>query len=138
MNSFRFSDLKVGHTEAFTVEVDEKAMQAFLEISGDNNPLHVDTEVARARGFQNRVVYGMLSSSFYSCLVGVHLPGKNCLLQGIEITFLSPVYIGDRLTVQGEIVFLNEAYRFAEIKAVITNQSGQKVSRAKIKVGLHE
>ena len=78
----------------------------------------------------------MLTSSFYSTLVGVYLPGKSCLLQGIDIQFSKPVYVGDNLTISGEVVYINEAFRQIEIKGKIVNQHNQKVSKATIKVGI--
>lgn len=137
MQDFKFSDLSVGQCGTFSVVVTEADMQKFSEISGDVNPLHVDSEFARERGHAGRVVYGLLTASYYSRLVGHYLPGKNALLHSVEAGFLKPVYIGDTLTVKGEIVFLNEAFKQIEIQASILNQSGQKVSKAKIKAGCY-
>ena len=100
------------------------------------NPLHTDSEYAKSKGFVDRVVYGMLTSSFYSTLVGVYLPGEYCILQGIEIQFSKPVYVDDTLKISGKVSYINEAYKQIEIKAVVTNQAGKKVSKATIKVGV--
>jgi len=136
MNSYRFSELKVGIKESFTIELDMLKLLQFQKISGDCNPLHTDDLYAHKKGFESRVAHGMLTSSFYSTFVGVYLPGKYSLLQGIDIGFIKPVYIGDSLTVSGEIAYINYAYRQIEIKAIIKNQKGEKISRAKIKVGV--
>jgi 3-hydroxybutyryl-CoA dehydratase len=79
----------------------------------------------------------MLTSSLYSQLVGVYLPGKYALLGGIDIDFHSPCFAGDKLEVQGEIVFLLDAYHRMEIKASIRNAGRKLVSKATIRVGLH-
>ena len=78
----------------------------------------------------------MLTSSFYSTLVGVYLPGKYCILQGINIQFSHPVYVDDILTITGKVSHINEAYKQLEIKAIIMNQKNIKVSKATIKVGV--
>jgi 3-hydroxybutyryl-CoA dehydratase len=111
-------------------------MGKFLDMSGDINPLHIDKKYAMECGFKDRVVYGMLTSSFYSTLVGVYLPGKHCILQGINIKYSSPVYIGDNIVVSGEVSYINTAYKQLEIKAIIKNQNNINVSRATIKVGM--
>lgn len=136
MNSYKFDDLHVGLTESFSVTITEEMMNSFLSISGDINPLHNDIDYARFKGFENRVVYGLLTSSFYSTLVGVHLPGKYCILQGLDIQFNKPVFINDKLKIEGKISYINTAYKQIEIKAVVTNQNNKKVSKALIKVGL--
>jgi len=98
--------------------------------------LHTDVEYSKSKGFSDRVVYGMLISSFFSTLVGVYLPGKYCILQGVDIQFSKPVYIDDILTITGKVSYINEAYKQLEIKAVIINQDNKKVSKATIKVGV--
>jgi 3-hydroxybutyryl-CoA dehydratase len=136
VKEFSFSEIYIGLEQSFEAELTQQNIDQFLAITGDNNPLHVDQEYARAKGFQDRVVYGMLSSSFYSTLVGVYLPGKYALLQGIDIQFVKPVFCGDSLKVYGKVTYINEAYRQIEVKAQITNQHSVKISKATIKIGL--
>ncbi len=123
------------HFEApLTVEM----MTAFAVISGDFNPLHSDEEFARQNGFPGRVAFGMLTSSLYSRLVGMYLPGKRALLQGMDLEFKVPAYIGDVLSVYGEVTYLNEAYQRVELKGRIVSQARQIISTANIRVGVHE
>lgn len=136
MNTYKFEDIKIGLEESFSIQVDSKKLDKFLEISGDINPLHIDSEYSKSKGFVDRVVYGMLTSSFYSTLVGVYLPGKYCILQGIDIQFSKPVYVNDNLKISGKVSYINEAYKQIEIKATIINQENKKVSKATIKVGV--
>lgn len=136
MNNYTLSELTIGLKHSFTVQIDDHRMRAFLEISGDNNPMHVDSGYAISKGMNDRVVYGMLTSTFYSTLVGVYLPGKFALLHTIDIQFLKPVYIGDKLTVTGELISINALFSQIELKAHIVNQRSEKISRAKIKIGI--
>jgi len=139
MNEYKFSEIEIGFEESFVIEVDKSKMENFLDISKDTNPLHNDTNYAKKMGFQDRVVYGLLTSSFYSTLVGVYLPGRYCILQGIDIQFSKPVYVGDVLKISGKVSYINDAYKMIEIKAFIMNQANIKVSKATIKVGvMHE
>ena len=136
MNQYQFLDIKIGLEESFGVVVDSSKLDKFLYICGDNNPLHMDNNYAKEKGFSSRVVYGLLTSSFYSTLVGVYLPGKFCILQTIDVQFLKPVYIDDKLQISGKVSYINEAYKQIEIKAKIINQNNKKVSKATIKVGV--
>jgi 3-hydroxybutyryl-CoA dehydratase len=136
VNEYRFSDLAVGMREEFTRTVTPEMLRAFAALSGDTNLLHSSSDEARGRGFRDVVVFGMLTSSFYSALVGVYLPGRWCLLHGIKIDFVAPAFPGDELTVRGEIAHLSEAYRRAEVNATIHDARGTLVSRAKITVGI--
>jgi 3-hydroxybutyryl-CoA dehydratase len=138
MNEYRFEDISPGLSHSFKVTVTKEMMDAFRAISGDCNPLHTDPVFAASYGYPAQVVYGMLTASFYSTLVGMHLPGKHALFQGADIVFTSPVFPGDTLIISGEVISVHEAYRQIELKAQITNQNGKKVSRAKIRAGIHE
>lgn len=136
MNQYTFEELEVGMKACFTVTVTEEMMKSFRRLSGDGNPLHCDEDYAIASGFPGRVVYGMLTASFYSTMAGVYLPGQRAILQGVDSKFRSPVYIGDTLTVTGKIAEKNDTFRLITVKAEITNQSGQKVSKATLQVGV--
>jgi len=138
MNAYRWTDLREGMSHTFEVELTAQMMSAFEALSGDVNPLHADNEFARKAGFPGVVAFGLLTSSFYSQLAGVYLPGRFCLLQGIDVDFVNPAFVGDKLSVTGTIAYLNEAFHRAEIKATIHNGAGQLISKAKIRAGVHE
>lgn len=135
MNRYHFEDMYIGMTESFQVTITEDKMLKFCEISGDVNPLHRDPVFARERGFDGRVVYGMLSSAFYSTLVGVYLPGENALLQELRIRLIRPVYIGDVLTVTGMVKDIREATKRIKIRASVVSKIGGGVNEADITVG---
>ena len=136
MNEFAFDDIYIGLQTSFAISIDEQKMASFLDITGDISPLHIDTEYAISKGFKDKVTYGMLSASFYSTLVGVYLPGRYAVLHGLDIQFMKPVYVGDTLTIIGEVVYINESYKQIEVKAMIINQDKIKVSKALIKIGI--
>jgi 3-hydroxybutyryl-CoA dehydratase len=138
MNSYRWEDLQEGLSHEFSVEITSMMMDTFRELSGDTNPLHMDEAFARSAGQPSIVVFGLLSAAMYSRLVGVYLPGRYALLQGIDVDFVKPAFAGDVLNVSGLISYRNEAYRRLELSARITTPGGQMISRAKIKVGVHE
>ena len=138
MNEFIFSEITEGMKETFTREITLEMEDGFREISGDENPLHKDDDFACETGkgkYTGHVTFGMLAASLYSTLAGMYLPGKYSLIHSFEeLSFLKPVFAGDLLSVTGEIFKKEEAFGLIRIKAVIRNQSGSIVSRAKMKV----
>lgn len=136
MNSYTLSELTVGATERFTVEITAEKMELFYQLTGDNSPIHMDAAYAKQRGYAGRVVYGMLGGSLFSTLAGVYLPGEHCLLHSVECKFAKPVFIGDTLTVSGKVTEINETFGEITIKAEIVNQDGKKVTRGLIKAGV--
>lgn len=137
MNEYRWADLRVGLRHEFDVTLTAPMFAAFATLSGDTNPLHVDAAYAVGAGFPGPVAFGLMTSSLYSRLVGVHLPGRYALLQGIDIDFVSPAFAGDTLRVSGEVTYLTDAYQQIQLKGRIVNQAEKVVSKAKIRVGLH-
>lgn len=93
-------------------------------------------DFAKSRGFEDRVVYGMLTASLISTLGGCYLPGKFCLIQGIEVKFAKPVFIGDELVVTGKISRVDYDLKYLEIKIMIKNQKNEKVLRGLLKAGV--
>ena len=138
MNAYRLADLSTGISYSFRVSVTAQMMDQFAALSGDANPLHTERDFALSCGYRDRVVYGMLTASFYSTLVGMYLPGRYALLQEVDASFIAPVFPGDELTVFGEVTAIHQMLRQIEIRAKITNQLGEKVSRAKIRSGINE
>ena len=136
MNDYTYEEITAGQKESFTVTVTEDMMDKFRAITGDDNPLHNDEDYARSEGHPGRVVYGMLSASLLSTLAGVYLPGKRSLIHEVKIKFAKPVYIGDTLTVEGTVEEKHDVYSLLMLKVTIRNQSGDKVCRAKMQVGV--
>lgn len=135
MNHYTLAEMVPGLSEEFTVTVTAEMMDQFKAITGDVSPIHIDADYAKDRGFPGRVVYGMLGASFFSTLAGVYLPGEHCLLHGVECKFAKPIFIGDTLTIKGTVERVSEIGSEAEIKAVITNQDGKRVTRGIIRPG---
>ena len=136
MNHYTLEQLQPGMTEEFTVTVTEEMMARFCSITGDVSPIHMDADYAAGRGYPGRVVYGMLGASFFSTLAGVYLPGEHCLLHSVEAKFVKPVFIGDTLTVRGEVSEVNPVFGEITIRASLINQEGKKVTRGLIKAGV--
>ena len=66
----------------------------------------------------------MLLASFFSKLVGMYLPGKNALYFSQTLNFQAPCYIGDTITVQGEVIDKSDSTRIITLKTLIHNQTG--------------
>ena len=134
MNNYSFDELSVGMSESFDVTITSEMLESFKGITGDVNPLHNDQDFAVSKGHPGRVAFGMLTASFLSTLAGVYLPGEKSLIQQVETKFANPVYIGDVLTVKGEITELIESVQRLTLKVTITNQNGKKVLRGKMEI----
>lgn len=136
MNRYCFEELAVGQEEHFSVTVVQKMLDQFRDITGDSNPLHTDTEFAKAKGYPSCVAYGMLTASFLSTLAGMYLPGEKSLIHCVETKFVKPVFPGDILKISGTIAEKNELFHMIKVKVTMTNQKREKVLRGMMQIGV--
>lgn len=126
-----YDDLKVGQTASLQKTITEKDLDLFIQITGDENPLHIDDDFARQTFFGQRIAHGMLSVAFFSTLVGMHLPGIGAIYKSQTLEFLRPVFVGDTLTAFFEIIAIDPEQERIEIKSWIDNQAGENVIEGK-------
>lgn len=122
---YTLDDLQVGQKSSFSLTMTESMVTDFANLSGDVNPLHMDEEYAKTTKFGKRVCHGMLLSAFFSKLVGMYLPGKNSLYFSQTLNFISPCFVNDQITIEGQILDKSIASRIVTLKTTIYNQNGQ-------------
>tara|TARA_B110000116_G_C16557119_1_gene455805 strand:+ start:267 stop:677 length:411 start_codon:yes stop_codon:yes gene_type:complete len=119
MNNFSFNQIYIGQNYSFQKKIDNKLINQFVKSYGDINPLHNDSIYAKKKNFNNILVPGMLSSSFFSKLVGVFLPGKKCLFLSNHIDFINPIYPEDTILVKGKVTNKISKFSIININAYI-------------------
>ena len=118
--------------------ITKEMLAQFCQMTGDVNPLHTEEDFAKAKGYESNVAYGMLTASFLSTLAGVYLPGERSLIHSVESKFTKPVYVGDTLTISGQVTECKEMFSVFTMKTTIVNQNGEKVLRGKMQIGVLE
>jgi acyl dehydratase len=101
----------VGDEAFLEVDVTPEAVAAFIALSGDDAPLHVDGAFAKQHGFPGPLVHGALLAAYVSRLVGTRLPGTRSVLQKMDLSFREPCYAPCRLRVTGRVRQVSEAMR---------------------------
>jgi 3-oxoacyl-[acyl-carrier protein] reductase len=122
-----FEGIKIGDTRTLKKKITELDVRKFVEITGDDNPLHVDRKYAEATSFRDIVVHGMLGASFISTVIGTKLPGHGALWVSQSMDFLLPVRLDDELAIRCTVIRKHERERLLELETVIENQNGQMV-----------
>jgi len=131
--------IKVGHSASFSKTVSEKDVVAFAEITGDNQPLHLDDAYASRTRFKGRIAHGMLSAGFISAALGTKLaPNATVVYLSQQMRFQRPVKIGDTITARCEVTALQPERRFVTVKTDCVNQAGEEVLTGEALVLLDE
>lgn len=124
-----FESIVVGETASFVTEIDTLAIETFARLSGDFNPLHIDSGYAGRTEFGRRIAHGQLVAAPISTLAGHFLPGRRCLLLEVRSRFLHPVFVGDRLVYRGTVAHVSSATRVVKVQVEVINQEGVVVLR---------
>jgi acyl dehydratase len=127
VKTYAYDSIAVGQTERFSVTVGPEQMAMFRVITGDENSLHTEHNVA----------YGLLTASYLSTLAGMHLPGDPALIHGVSVEFPRPLQLASpkELSVAGTVIEKNDTFKFITIKVSISDDAGRKYLRGSMKVG---
>lgn len=131
-----FDAIAVGVTRSLTRTITADDVRRFVDMTGDDNPLHVDPAYAGTTAFKDVVVHGMLGASFLSTVIGTQLPGPGALWISQNLEFLLPVRLGDELTVSATVIAKHDRDRLLDLETRIVNQNQQVVldGRGRVKV----
>ena len=108
MQGFYFDDLTVGQTAEMSRVVGAADIEAFAEVSGDNNPVHLDEAYAKTTTFGERIAHGMLSAAYISAILGTRLPGPGAIYLSQSLRFRRPVKIGAPVVTRVTVETLDE------------------------------
>ncbi len=112
---FYIEDLEVGMTASFEKVLGDAEVRQFAELTGDNNPIHLDEDFAKETMFKQRIAHGMLTASLISTILGTKLPGTGVIYMSQNIRFRAPVFIGDKVVATVTVTEVNEKRRTATL-----------------------
>ncbi len=114
---------RVGNTVSDTVEITDRMVQLFGEMSGDMNPMHFDDAYAKTTRFGRRIAHGMISGALISRVLGMKL-GSGGIYLSQNLKFLHPVYLGDTVKIEVTVKSMRDTKGIATCDTTVTNQNG--------------
>ncbi|MDQ3202744.1 MAG: MaoC family dehydratase [Pseudomonadota bacterium] len=111
IGSVPISEIEVGMKASYSQTITDADIKAFAGISGDHNPVHVDSEYAAESRFGKRIAHGLMSAGFFSAIFGTKIPGPGCVYVSQSLSFLRPVYIDDTVTAEVEVTKVDQDKR---------------------------
>lgn len=123
----------IGQQAEIVRTIEQKDLDRFVEVSGDDNPLHIqaklsaDGAVPSERLFSGKTCHGLLIASYISAALGTKLPGPGTVYLGQTLSFRKPVYVGDTVTVKVQIRSIYEGKGIIKLGTVVVNQNGDCV-----------
>lgn len=98
-----YETIQVGDSFSTTRFLSAEDVRTFAELTGDDNPIHVDEEYARTTRFGKPIVHGVLLLGIISKVLGRDFPGHGSIAVAISCRFLRPVPVGSEITVEIKI-----------------------------------
>lgn len=100
LENITYNELNEGDSATFTRTLTEDELVLFAAVSGDVNPVHLDSEFAADTMFKERIAHGMWSGSLISAALATVMPGPGTIYLDQTLSFKRPVKLDDTLTVK--------------------------------------
>ena len=111
-----YDSLSLGDSFSFTRTVTREEVQTFADVTGDDNPIHVDDEAGAASRFGQPVVHGVFLLGLASKVLGRDFPGDGSVAVSLSAKFLRPVPVGSEVTVEVKVAEKMERHRHVRIR----------------------
>jgi acyl dehydratase len=126
--------MKLGDSAEITKTIEQADVDAFADLTGDHNPVHVDEEFAKTTRFGRRIAHGMLTASLISSVLANKLPGEGSVYLGQTLKFVAPVFPGDEITARVTVKEIREDRPIVKLETVCLNQRNEVVIRGEATV----
>lgn len=132
----KYHEIKIGDIAEIVHKMTDNDISKFVELSGDDNKLHIDKEFAAKTHLKKPVAHGMIGASFISTIIGTKIPGDGALWMSQSLEFLRPVRAGDIIQIRAEVTKKFDRDSVIELTTTIKNQNKEIVTSgiAKVKV----
>lgn len=123
----KIDELYVGQSASISRRFTSHEVGLFSDLCMDKNPVHLDEEYARNSVFGNRIVYGFLTASLFSGIIGSILPGNGSIYLNQNMNFRKPVYHNELVTATCTITHIREDKPIVTLETVCRNEAGDIV-----------
>lgn len=120
-------NLQIGQKANRSITLTADHVETFATLTGDYNPLHFDRSFAAGTKFGRLVVQGGLTTGLLHALVAMDMPGPGTVFLSQEWKFTAPVFIGDTITAEAEVVSVHETKPVSQLKIKVTRAAGETV-----------
>ena len=119
----------IGARASWTRTFSAADVETFAVITGDRNPLHFDAAFAESTRVGRLVVQGGLTTGLFNALVAMELPGPGSVFLHQEWDYPAPVYIGDTVTAEAEVIEARSDKPITRLRCIARREDGTEVLR---------
>jgi len=126
--------IKVGDTYTYDVQFNQSDVNTFAQITGDNNPIHLDAAFAAKTVFGKPIVHGFFSASVFSMVFGTKFPGEGTIYLYQDMKFLAPVFVDQPYKAKFEVLEVNPEKHIGVVKSILEDENGKVVIEGSAKL----
>jgi acyl dehydratase len=119
--------LSIGQKARRSQSLTAEHVRTYAALTGDHNPLHFDPAFAAGTKFGRLVVQGGLTTGILHALVATDLPGPGTVFLSQNWKFTAPVFIGDTITAEAEVLSVHPSKPVTQLAVRIWRQDGTTV-----------
>lgn len=128
--------LKVGDYIEKEYTITKEIVKEFAKISGDFNPVHVDSKFAANTPFKKPIVHGMLIASYFSKIIGNDFPGKGSIYLGQNLEFKAPIFVGTKVKIRIQINEFRTDKPILKLNTICLSEEGFEVVKGEAVIKL--
>ena len=127
-----YDDFDVGYRGSYSQAVTAEDNALFAKISGDYNPIHFRSDVSAETAYKAPISNGFIAESRIAAALVNAFGSDETLVIGVRksVRYLKPVYIGEVITAEVEVVERLPLGRLLRVKARCVNAEGEVVVKA--------
>lgn len=122
-----YDQISIGDQAELSLTAQAETVEAYANLVGDTNPVHLDEEFAAKSLFRRRIAHGMLAAGLASAVLGTRLPGPGAIYLSQELEFKRPVYLGETITAKVQVVEKYDKHKKVKLRTWVDNEAGQTV-----------
>ncbi|MGG3943098.1 hypothetical protein ABEV54_16865 [Peribacillus psychrosaccharolyticus] len=130
--TFAIEDLFIGKIARMQRIFTDEEVKICEKLTRDNSPVYNLNEDIWKNYYDQPIVPGLLAEGLINQVISEKLPGVACLLLQKELIFYLPVYVGDIITAELEIIDINVERNWVTQKVTCINQSGSEVIKGQV------
>jgi len=119
--------LEIGNQYNEEFSISQEKVEIFAQISGDDNPLHLDADFASSTPFKKPIIHGFLGGSIFSKILGTKFPGPGTIYLKQILDFKRPMYADNLYEAIATVKELNRDKHTATIETNIYDKSNGKM-----------
>jgi acyl dehydratase len=107
----------------------------FAEVTGDNNPIHLDADYAAKTPFSQPIMHGFLAGSIFSKVFGTMFPGEGSIYMKQSMEFRRPMFVNKEYEAVFTVTEVNrEKHRAIVNTSIVSKEDGKETLKGEAMV----